>query len=277
MVRSSQSTLSTFVGASKKAHKSRARPKRKRSEFVSAFATCPICLAQLPKYRLKQHASSCNGREQESQSSKTPLVEFLQPSSEPFPGLQVFENFISEQEENMILSCLDGTDPQFASEFLPWKPSSFNGKHHGKRWGVHCNLRERKVTPEEHPLPTFLRIVVLPRLCQRVRAMKGCVPNEANAIDYRPNDYLKAHVDDRRLSKEPIANLSLAGDCIMTFRNERNGGATVHRGHLPRRCLQVLTGPARYDFSHGIDAEDILSQRRVSVTMRESPLTTQLK
>jgi hypothetical protein len=31
-----------------------------------------------------------------------------------------------------------------------------------------------------------------------------------------------------------------------------------------------LTGRARYEFSHGIENNDLLSDRRVSVTMRET-------
>ena len=62
----------------------------------------------------------------------------------------------------------------------------------------------------------------------------------------------------------------------MTFTNvATNRNVAVHSKKvlLKRRCLQVLTGKARYDFSHGIEKSDILSERRVSVTMRESPLT----
>jgi alkylated DNA repair dioxygenase AlkB len=58
----------------------------------------------------------------------------------------------------------------------------------------------------------------------------------------------------------------------MTFRNERIPGEEK-RVLLRRRTLQVLTGKARYDYSHGICNEDLLSDRRVSITMRESPLT----
>jgi alkylated DNA repair dioxygenase AlkB len=105
-----------------------------------------------------------------------------------------------------------------------------------------------------------------------------CIPNEANAIDYRRKQghWLQAHVDDRRLSKEPIANLSLVGDCYMTYCNQamhRNTAVKEKRVLLKRGTLQVLTGKARYDFSHAIANTDLLSDRRVSVTMRESPLT----
>lgn len=206
-----------------------------------------------------------------------PLVDGKAPTCEPIPGLYLYEEFITEEEEQQILSELDGNDIEFASEFLPWKTANFNGPHLAKRWGVHCNLRERKVGAAEHPLPNFVRHILLPKL-QSLKPMNGCIPNEANAIDYRRKQghYLAAHVDDRQLSKEPIANLSLAGDCKMTFRNvaiHRNTAVPVQKVLLKRRCLQVLTGKARYDFSHGIDFNDFLSDRRVSVTMRESPST----
>jgi hypothetical protein len=112
--------------------------------------------------------------------------------------------------------------------------------------------------------------------------MKGCVPNEANAIEYRRSQghWLQSHVDDRKLSKEPIANISIIGNCYMTYTNQamnRNVAASKERVWLPRRCLQILTGTARYDFAHGIDHADLVSDRRVSMTMRESPLTASSK
>jgi alkylated DNA repair dioxygenase AlkB len=218
----------------------------------------------------------CNGATTENKEKQKLKAsdELSQTVEEPIPGLFLYENFITEEEERQILDELDGK--AFREDFLPWKVSTFNGRHAGKRWGVHCNLRERKVTEAENPLPRFIAELLLPKL-KRCPAMKGIAPNEANAIDYcrRSGHYLAAHVDDRQLSKEPIANLSLAGDCYMTFRNTKRNtaGPTVKRVLLPRRCLQILTGKARYDYSHGIDHAGLLSDRRVSVTMRESPLT----
>lgn len=42
---------------------------------------------------------------------------------------------------------------------------------------------------------------------------------------------------------------------------------------LPARSLQVLTKDARYRYTHGIAMDDVLDERRVSVTFRQSPLT----
>jgi alkylated DNA repair dioxygenase AlkB len=201
----------------------------------------------------------------------------VQPITMPIPGLFLVENFISEEEEQLILKTLDDSS---RNDFLRWNPSKFNGTHFGKRWGVHCNLRTRTVTPPEHPMPRFIHDILIPKLqALNIPAIQKTdwIPNEANAIDYRRKQghVLKSHVDNRQLSKEPIANLSLAGDCYMTFCNEKIKCVPPleRKVLLKRRCLQVLTGEARYDYSHGIHNQDLLSDRRVSLTMRESPLT----
>ena len=210
----------------------------------------------------------------QTKQSKIRIDNPILPTCEPLPGLYLFEEFITQDEEDRILSQLDGLSPEHRHEFLPWKHSTFNGSSKGKRWGVHCNLRDRRVSEPEHAMPHFFNSILVEKL-KRILPMAGCIPNEANAIDYRRKQghWLKSHVDDRQLSREPIANLSVAGDCYMTFRNERVVGEESKRVLLTRRTLQVLTGKARYDYSHGICNTDLLSDRRVSITMRESPLT----
>jgi len=88
-------------------------------------------------------------------------------------------------------------------------------------------------------------------------------------------------------------NLSLLGDCVMTYardakrkqkatrtslpdvlsredENETRSEETAVDVFLPRRSLQLQTGETRYDFSHAIRNENLLADRRVSVTFRES-------
>lgn len=261
-----QKRLTSFFDASSANKRS-----REESPLSSRFGTCPVCSISFPWHILESHAASCNGEVQTIPLHTETKDEVIAlPTHEPIPGLFLYENFISEEEELKILDHLD-------TEALPFAPGRFNGKHLGKRWGVHCNLRDRRVDAPENPLPDFIQNLVLSKL-QHIPLMKGCVPNEANAIDYhrKQGHWLKSHIDDRKLSKEPIANLSLAGDCYMIFRNEathRNIAVKEQKVLLKRRCLQILTGKARYDFSHGIANQDLLADRRVSVTMRESPLT----
>ena len=278
-----QSAITSYFGGdSKDVRKPVSNKKRKICRNNgSNFGMCPICQRSYPLYKLEQHASTCNEQmsiqldEQKTKKSHQPY--FLPHHREPIPGLFIFDDFVTADEEAKILAELDNNDDESSSSFLPWKQANFNGPHFGKRWGVHCNLRDRRVSEAENPLPRFVKSILLPALA-RVQHMANIQPNEANAIDYRRKlgHYLSAHVDDRKLSKEPIANLSLAGDCYMTSKNvapHRNTAVASAKVWLPRRCLQVLTGRARYDFSHAIVNADLVSDRRVSVTMRESPLT----
>lgn len=252
-------------------------PKTRTPKATTKSTACNIVTPRLaPIFQAKQKGENTNNDALQQHHPQQ-----LQPHSyEPIPGLFVYEDFITEEEESLILKgcCVNNNNNNVDRDAVPaWKVCRFNGNHIGKRWGVHCNLRDRRVDAPEHPLPNVLRDIVFPKL-KGLLNLKNFVPNEANAIDYGRNKghWLKAHVDDRKLSKEPIANLSLVGDCYMTFRNvarHRNLAVPEQRVLLKRRCLQVLTGKARYDFSHGIANVDLLSDRRVSITMRESPLT----
>lgn len=275
-----QSRLTSFIPSCQENRASALLVKKPRLSLVngSNFGSCPLCQSSFPLHRLEVHASTCDGVHKEQQQLKR-NNELCAPKrcSEPIPGLFLFEEFITEEEEREIMAQLDGESDSHRHEFLPWNTCHFNGTHDGKRWGVHCNLRDRKVSAPENPLPDFVQRLLIPKL-KTLPQMMGCIPNEANAIDYRRHKrhWLDAHVDDRKLSREPIANISIAGDCVMTFRNvapNRNTAASEQRVLLKRRTLQILTGKARYDFSHGIAHKDLLSDRRVSVTMRESPLT----
>lgn len=308
---------------------------RLESSSTSRFGTCPLCERSFPLHRLEHHAEYCQGKGAEAPAGRSsssedhnstnthhvprpPLLPrtilyssiMVPPSSSwststlnnPLPpGLFLFPDFVTRDEEQVLLEMLD-----HPHALPPWKMSRFNGQSHGKRWGVHCNLRDRRVDSPEHALPIPLLDIVakkLPHLVltscgnptttQRKRYDETTVPffspNEANAIDYRKarGDWLHAHVDDRKLSKEPIANLSLAGDCYMTYTFTTTSATTtsskrsiqqqqqqVYKVWLPRRCLQVLTGPARYNYTHAIANDDLKSDRRVSITLRESPLSS---
>lgn len=263
--------------------------KRTKNQYIatdklerSRFGCCPLCQVSFPSYFLDVHAASCSGKpEYEKKVRKGTSLSNHQFSmtsrsncsySEPLPGLFIFDEFISLEEESIILSIIDDT----CAENSPfWTESTFNGRHLGKRWGVHCNLRMRKVTAATHQMPQFFETIIFPKLLQ-YQQMKGIQPNEANAIDYRKamGHYLSSHVDNRQLSKESIANLSLAGSCYMTFTpTSHKFGTQAIKVLLKPRTLQILTSQARYSYSHGIEYSDLISERRVSITMRESPLT----
>ena len=142
--------------------------RQRKSIDGSHFGVCPLCSFSLPLHQLVVHASSCDGifRKGHCSASKSSWSTGAarQPTDEPIPGLYLFEDFISEEEETLILAELDGESESYRSEFLPWKAANFNGPHQGKRWGVHCNLRDRRVTEPESPLPHFVQEILVPKM-----------------------------------------------------------------------------------------------------------------
>ena len=98
-------------------------------------------------------------------------------------------------------------------------------------------------------------------------------PNEANANCYERDKgmHLSPHFDDRSLSGEVLVNLSLRSSCVMTFRNPKTGHTVGVQ--LPQRSLQVVSGKARFEYTHGIRNNDLQGPMRISITFRKAQLT----
>jgi hypothetical protein len=93
------------------------------------------------------------------------------------PGLHVFPDFLSEAEERELVRCLD--DPAL-NPGAPWKPSTFNGAHIGRGWGV-----ARRGTPPGPAIPSYLDFVLARMRGGDYLPTATFVPNGGNAIDYR--------------------------------------------------------------------------------------------
>ena len=98
---------------------------------------------------------------------------------EPIPGLLVYEDFLSAEEENQILRYIDYED------VVEWKHSNFNGQHTGKRWGVHCNLRDRRVDSPQHDLPSkIFHQIIFPKLLPILKKLydRGMIKKQKTKI-----------------------------------------------------------------------------------------------
>ena len=137
-------------------------------------------------------------------------------------------------------------------------------------------VRENDVKLGEYGIPAFLQPYpnrLLDIVAQRKDMpvdLRNFIPNECNANYYQKalKHYLKPHYDDRALSGPVLMNLSLAGRSRMTY--TKPGTTEMVVVELPPRCLQLVTGSARWDFMHAIKAEDVLDERRMSITWRHS-------
>ena len=126
----------------------------------------------------------------------------------------------------------------------------------------------------ERDLPPFLwEIVGRWKEACALGLLQEFTPNEANANCYERGKgmHLTAHFDDRALSGDVLVNLSLRSSCVMTFQNPKTGHTV--RVELPQRSLQVVSGKARFDYTHGISNTDLQGPVRISITFRKAQLT----
>ena len=268
----------------------------------TAYAACPICNLELSVSMMNVHIDSClkNGNNEKKKShvsdvnSETsyPFVSELrvQPPFHPvehegFSGLWLIHEFISEEEELSIVSNLEADETS-------WHLSSFNGHCLSKSFGVKtqfgpAHVEERIVRANdasrgERDIPLYL-IPYIERIKEFIKnwskkfkmpmVLSTFRPNECNANSYlkSENHSLTAHYDDRFLSGPILMNLSLVGRSIMTY--TKGSSEALHdtiKVDLPRRCLQLVTGDARYKYMHRIDAEDVLDIKRMSITWRHA-------
>jgi hypothetical protein len=266
-------------------------------------ALCPICNTSLPSDTalVNLHIDMCLSKVDSAKSAEeatTQLGDYfvdtlqIRPVAE-LPGLFVVQEFITEQEENDLLAFCD------SNKYMDWKFSSFNGNCFSKYFGVRSQFGlgneirlvreidaekgEHDVPSELHPFIERLRQFITLHLLELNNEFRDFRPNECNINSYRSSEehYLRPHFDDRTLSGPILMNLSLCGRAIMTFAKPLNPSlnttaiAMGEFGHtvaveLPPRCLQLVSGAARWSYTHEIKPGHILDDRRVSITWRQA-------
>lgn len=176
--------------------------------------------------------------------------------SEPvpdIPGLAYVPDFISAAEERALMKAIDDQ---------PWLNDL---KRRVQHYGYKYDYRARAVTPDSYlgPLPDWL---------EPVAKKLPFKPDQAIVNEYEPGQGISAHVDCVPCFEGTIASLSLGFGAVMQFTN-RNEKQELY---LEPRSLIILSGPARYDWTHAIPARksDMVSGfkiergRRVSLTFR---------
>ena len=244
---------------------------------------CPVCNLKLENDNIwmNMHIDICLKRSEENvnklnsySNAKSSMI-----SHTCIPGLYLLYDFISESEEKSLLA-------QIAEDSKnPWKHSSFNGHCLSKTYGVKTQFglpgEERLVRKNieelgEHDVPHYFSSLIN-RFEALVNDMnisslggKSFKVNECNINSYLKSaaHYLRPHFDDRALSGPILINLSLLGQCNMTYTKASTLETTSV--NLPPRCLQIVSGEARWSYLHGIKAEDIIDGQRISVTWRQS-------
>tara|TARA_E500000318_G_scaffold108460_1_gene119367 strand:- start:572 stop:1141 length:570 start_codon:yes stop_codon:yes gene_type:complete len=177
------------------------------------------------------------------------------------PGACLIRDFVSEQAVGRLLAAIDATD---------WRADL---KRRVQHYGWRYDYRERRVTEEMRlgPLPDWLlpaaeAVGDLPEFNRR--------PDQVIVNEYLPGQGISAHVDCEPCFGPAIASLSLGGEVEMVFKKRSTG--ECHSVILEPANLLILSGEARYDWSHEIPARksDVIKgvrqprTRRVSLTLR---------
>jgi alkylated DNA repair protein alkB family protein 4 len=208
------------------------------------------------------------------------------PTLPDFRGVRVFEDLLDATEAQALLEEI---------ERRPFAPSqSGRSKQH---YGAKVNFNKRRVNVRGFEgLPGYATELV-DRFAQRwavdatpdtalardkslAAAFADFVPSDVFVLRYAADrrSNLDLHLDDTFAYGDLILDLSLESESVLTFYRGRPGGevpadpdAPVQpacvRVPLPARSMAAIHGPARFEWEHGILANDVRG-RRTSVTLR---------
>lgn len=176
---------------------------------------------------------------------------------------KVYENFISEKEEEMLLKEVEPHMKRLRYEFeVHWDNAIVGFRESEKRdW--------KKVNQ-----------VVIERIRQFAfeNSKTPLIPH-VHLLDLHEDGCIKPHVDAIRFCGDTIAGLSLLSQSVMRMVHEKEKQPVVDV-LLPRRSLYITRDFARYDYTHEIlhnkesrfRDQNIHKHRRISILLRnEAP------
>jgi len=183
------------------------------------------------------------------------------PASARPRGLLVLENFISSEEENVLLKTFDE---------LGWdKVLKRRVQHFGWRY----DYRARRVDPSSYlgPLPRWAS-----ELAERLLDAKviADLPDQVIVNNYDGAQGIARHVDCLDCFSGPVVTISLLETWDMVFNRKRKDGTSERFVQaLPRLSATVLSDEAREVWTHEIPSRSfehgLPRVRRISITLRK--------
>ncbi|MFK4794834.1 alpha-ketoglutarate-dependent dioxygenase AlkB [Sphingobium sp. ZW T5_29] len=186
-------------------------------------------------------------------------LDFKAPEADLFsapllPGLRYAENFLSSEEERVLIERIDGSD------LTPFRFQQWTGKRLTCSYGWNYDFEMGKFAPTE-AMPEWLMPI-------RARAAHfvGISPEDlaqALLIRYDPGAGIGWHRD--RPVFEHVVGISLGEPAMMRFR--QRAGKQFRRAIAPLapRAIYHLSGEARHEWEHSIAR---MAETRWSITFR---------
>ena len=182
-----------------------------------------------------------------------------QDSTASFPaGLYYQPQFLSAPLQSDLLASID--EREWCQELKR------RVQHHGYRYDYKARQVDR--TMRLGPLPDFVRDLLNEFL---IHEAVGIVFDQLIVNEYLPGQGIAAHIDCEPCFDDRIAIVSLGWPYEMEFQHAENRPAASLM--LAPGSLLVLSGPARYEWTHQIRPRlkdhGISRRRRVSLTFRK--------
>ena len=174
------------------------------------------------------------------------------------PGMSYDPHFLATPAQSELLAAIDGRE---------W---SLELKRRVQHYGYQYNYSIRQIdkTMSLGPLPAFVCGVLDKLRAHRAvaRAFDQLIVNE-----YLPGQGIAPHIDGESCFGDCIAVISLGWSYEMEFQDP--GSRSVAALTLVPGSLLVLSGPARYEWTHQIRPRlkdhGVPRRRRVSLTFRQ--------
>ena len=183
------------------------------------------------------------------------------------PGLRYVADFLDVDEERALLAFVDGQ---------PWLADlKRRVQHYGYKYDYKARNIDRSM---------FLGAIpsALAALSTKARD-RGLLPHDPDQViinEYEPGQGILAHVDCVPCFEDHIMTVSLGSACTMDLVAKSDRSA-AHAIVLERRSALIFSGPARYEWLHGIRGrktdDGVARSRRVSLTYRKVKLAAPAK
>jgi len=198
--------------------------------------------------------------------SSDPPCRIQVPIQLDVPGLTYYPNWLTEEEEQKLLRIIDSS---------PWNSKlQRQTQHYGYEYNYNAKDYQDINKSRLSVANTFPKW--LTNLAKRLS--NGITPHLADQViinEYTPGQGINPHIDHKASFQDCVVSLSLGSGTTMSFAHYATKKNVSQ--YLEPRSLIVLSGEARYNWSHGIAAIDsdlvngrkIHRGRRVSITFRK--------
>ncbi|XP_047664878.1 alkylated DNA repair protein alkB homolog 8 isoform X2 [Tachysurus fulvidraco] len=190
------------------------------------------------------------------------------------PGLCVLENFVSSEEESLLLQAVDWTlhDDVTSQSEAQRELKHRRVKHYGYEFRYDNNNVD-KDKPLAEGLPLVCESVLQRCMCD---GHISVLPDQLTVNQYKSGQGIPPHVDTHSVFDDTVLSLSLGAQTVMDFRHPDGRSVAVV---LPAKSLLVMKGESRYLWTHGITPRkfDVVSastsERSGAVNFDPSDLT----